>query len=182
LNEVKIGDSISVNGVCLTVTEFSSKEFTVDAVGDTLLKTTINSFKVGTSVNLERALILNQRLGGHIVQGHVNEVGLITELKKLGENYSVSINLPLELARYIIPEGSIAIDGISLTIAKVKDSLISLSIIPHTWAATNLNCRRVGDKVNIEVDIIAKYVEKLLSGNMKNKENISRELLIKMGY
>lgn len=182
LSGINTGDSISVNGVCLTVTKFSARNFTVDAVGETLNKTTMNELRIGDNVNLEPALRLSQKLGGHIVQGHVNGVGEISELKKLGENYSLSVIVPSALEKYLVKEGSIAIDGISLTIAGAMNTKCTFSIIPHTWLNTNLRTKNIGDKVNIEIDIIAKYVEKLLAGGKKNISELNEERLNKLGY
>lgn len=182
LSGINTGDSISVNGVCLTVTKFSARNFTVDAVGETLNKTTINQLRIGDNVNLEPALRLSQKLGGHIVQGHINDVGEISELKKLGENYLLSVLVPVALEKYLIKEGSIAIDGISLTIADVDYNKCTFSIIPHTWANTNLNAKKIGNKVNIEIDIITKYVEKLLAGTKENISELNEERLNKLGY
>jgi riboflavin synthase len=177
LDDIKTNDSICVDGVCLTVTEFSGNSFWVDAVGATLEKTTFNDIHQNDLVNLERSVRLNDRLGGHLVQGHVNGVGKISALQKLGENYLLKIKLPEELRRYIIKEGSIAINGISLTIADFYENEISISIIPHTWQNTNLKSKKINDSVNIEIDILAKYVEKLL-----NKENISSDRNISEGW
>ncbi|MCL6100576.1 MAG: riboflavin synthase [Bacteroidetes bacterium] len=182
LSGINTGDSISVNGVCLTVTKFSARNFTVDAVGETLNKTTINQLRIGDNLNLEPALRLSQKLGGHIVQGHVNDVGEISELKKLGENYLLSVLVPVVLEKYLIKEGSIAIDGISLTIADIDYNKCTFSIIPHTWANTNLNAKKIGNKVNIEIDIITKYVEKLLAGTKENISELNEERLNKLGY
>lgn len=182
LSGINTGDSISVNGVCLTVTKFSARNFTVDAVGKTLNKTTMNELRIGDNVNLEPALRLSQKLGGHIVQGHVNGVGEISELKKPGENYSLSVIVPSTLEKYLVKEGSIAIDGISLTIADAMNNKCTFSIIPHTWLNTNLRTKNIGDKVNIEIDIIAKYVEKLLAGGKKNISELNEERLNKLGY
>lgn len=179
---LKTGDSISVNGVCLTVTKFSSGKFCVDAVGETLKKTTIGGLRIGTEVNLEPALQLSQKLGGHLVQGHVNDVGTITEIKKLGENYLLYLSLPYHLEKYLIKEGSLAIDGISLTIADVNSNKLMCSIIPHTWKNTNLRARKPGDKVNIEIDVISKYVEKFSKNTPGNKNELSEEWLTKLGY
>ncbi len=182
LSGINTGDSISVNGVCLTVTKFSARNFTVDAVGETLNKTTMNELRIGDNVNLEPALRLSQKLGGHIVQGHVNGVGEISELKKLGENYLLFVLVPVALEKYLVKEGSIAIDGISLTIADTLNNECTFSIIPHTWLNTNLRTKNIGDKVNIEIDIIAKYVEKLLAGGKKNISELNEERLNKLGY
>jgi len=134
-------------------------------------------------VNLERSVRLSDRLGGHLVQGHVNGIGTISEIKKLGENYLVKIIVPEDLERYLIKEGSIAISGISLTIADVTKNEISLSIIPHTWQNTNLRDKEVNDKVNVEIDILAKYVEKLLTKvNNSSNKNISESWLKEIGY
>lgn len=182
LSDINMGDSISVNGVCLTVTKFSARNFTVDAVGETLNKTTVGKLRIGDKVNLEQALRLSQKLGGHIVQGHVNGVGEISELKKLRENYSLTVIVPSALEKYLVKEGSIAIDGISLTIADTLNNKCTFSIIPHTLLNTNLSAKKIGDKVNIEIDIIAKYVEKLLTGGQKNIRELNEERLNKLGY
>lgn len=182
LEKVSMGESISVNGVCLTVTKFSTKSFSVDAVGETLNKTTVDDLQTGDSVNLERALTFSERLGGHIVQGHVNGVGEISELKKLGENHSLSVIVPTPLEKYLVKEGSIAIDGISLTIADTTGNKCTFSIIPHTWTNTNLSAKKVGSRVNIEIDVIAKYVEKFLTAGKKNEIKLNEEWLNKLGY
>ena len=182
LDDTNVGDSISVNGVCLTVTSVLFNSFTIDAVGETLFKTTINKFNPGDCVNLERAMKFSQRIGGHLVPGHVTNVGLVSEIKKLGENYSLSIELPENVSKYVIDEGSIAIDGISLTVAKIFGNKIILSIIPHTWKETNLSRKKVGDRVNLEVDLIAKYVEKFMHGNIKPTDKLTEESLREMGY
>jgi len=183
LEDINVNHSICIDGVCLTVTETSQNYFVVDAVGATLGKTTFSTVQVNDSVNLERSVRLNDRLGGHLVQGHVNGIGKITEIKKLGENYLVNISIPAELDRYLIKEGSVAINGISLTIADLEENLISLSIIPHTWQNTTLKFKQVNDKVNIEIDILAKYVEKLLSkSNSVPKKKLSEGWLKELGY
>ena len=182
LNGLRNGDSFSINGVCLTVTEISSGNFSVDAVGETISKTTIGKLSPGSIVNLETALQLSQKLGGHLVQGHVNGIGSISEIKKLGENFSLSVAVPTELAKYLIKEGSIAVDGISLTIAQTTENKCTFSIIPHTWKNTNLNTKKAGEKVNIEIDVIAKYVERFLSHSNPDKDKINEEWLHKLGY
>ncbi len=182
LNGLRNGDSVSINGVCLTVTEISSGNFSVDAVGETISKTTIGKLSPGSIVNLETALQLSQKLGGHLVQGHVNGIGSISEIKKLGENFSLSVAVPTELAKYLIKEGSIAVDGISLTIAQTTENKCTFSIIPHTWKNTNLNTKKAGEKVNIEIDVIAKYVERFLSHSNPDKDKINEEWLHKLGY
>ena len=182
LNDMKVGDSISVNGVCLTVTKFTLNHFSVDAVGETLNKTTIGMLNIGNVVNLESALQVSQKLGGHLVQGHVNGVGEISEIKKLGENYSLTVIVPYALEKYLIKEGSITIDGISLTIAQTSNNKCTFSIIPHTWGNTNLHARKAGDKVNVEIDVIAKYVERFLLYKNENNSELNEEWLNKLGY
>lgn len=181
MDDVKVDDSICVNGVCLTVTKFEKDFFWADAVGETLNKTTIGKLKTGAELNLERALKLSGRLGGHILQGHANCIGSITQITRLGENYFLEITIPAEFEKYVIQEGSIAVDGISLTVAKLNGNKIGLSIIPHTWNGTNLKTKKTGDQINIEVDVIAKYVEKLLS-NKKENNNLTENWLKDIGY
>jgi len=183
LEDIKVNDSVCVDGVCLTVTKISNSSFWIDAVGTTLEKSTFNEIRRGDIVNLERSVKLNDRLGGHLVQGHVNGVGKISELQKLGENYLLKIIFPENLGKYIIKEGSISINGISLTIADLEKNEISISIIPHTWLNTNLKFKKVNDRINIEVDILAKYVEKLLTNvNGSREKNISAGWLKELGY
>lgn len=179
-NELKVGDSVSVNGVCLTVIRNVEKYFWIDAVGETLIKSTLKNIKTNSFVNLERALRLSDRLGGHFVQGHVNGIGIISTINKLGENYKLVIEIPKELSHYMIDEGSVAIDGISLTIAKVENAKLNFSIVPYTWSNTILMFKKLGDEVNIEVDIVAKYLEKYLSQMKKNK--ITDGWLKNLGY
>jgi riboflavin synthase len=183
LDDISVNDSICVDGVCLTVTNFDNSGFWVDAVGATLEKSTFASVKPSSYVNLERSVRLNDRLGGHLVQGHVNGIGTISEIQKLGENYLLQITVPENLKKYLIREGSIAVNGISLTIADLDKNLISISIIPHTWQNTNLRHKKVNDKVNIEIDVLAKYVEKLLTkDNSGSEKNITENWLKEIGY
>ena len=183
LDDISINDSICVDGVCLTVTNFDNSGFWVDAVGATLEKSTFASVRPSSYVNLERSVRLNDRLGGHLVQGHVNGIGTISEIQKLGENYLLQITVPENLKKYLIREGSIAVNGISLTIADLDKNLISISIIPHTWQNTNLRHKKVNDKVNIEIDVLAKYVEKLLTkDNSGSEKNITENWLKEIGY
>ncbi len=174
IEDIAVNDSVCIDGVCLTVTKSDKSSFWVDAVGATLEKSTFNKVKADTSVNLERSVRLSDRLGGHLVQGHVNGIGILSEIKKLGEN---------ELERYLVKEGSIAINGISLTIAELNRNEISISVIPHTWQNTNLKDKKVNEKVNVEIDILAKYVEKLLAKNNNNPDtNITEGRLKELGY
>jgi len=183
LDDISVNDSICVDGVCLTVTNFDNSGFWVDAVGATLEKSTFASIKPSSFVNIERSVRLNDRLGGHLVQGHVNGIGTISEIKKLGENYLLQITVPENLERYLIKEGSIAVSGISLTIADLDKNLISISVVPHTWQNTNLKYKKINDKVNIEIDVLAKYVEKLLTkDNSGSEKNITENWLKEIGY
>ncbi|MCX7797800.1 MAG: riboflavin synthase [Melioribacter sp.] len=182
LDDAKIGDSISVNGVCLTITSMNKNCFTVDAVGETLNKTTFKSVKSRSYVNLERAIKFNERIGGHLIQGHVNSTGKITQLRKIGENYLLEIEVPKNLMQYIIKEGSIAIDGISLTVADIYNNLIRISIIPHTWQNTTLKYKKENDIVNIEVDYIAKYIENFIKRYLIQENKLTVDKLKKLGY
>lgn len=161
-SDIKIDDSIATNGVCLTATEIKATCFKVQAVHVTLEKTTIGKLKQGDKVNLELALRPMDRMGGHFVQGHVNGVGKVTHINSRGKNYEVTLQAPKDLYRYMITEGSIAIEGISLTIAKLTSQNFSVSIIPHTWESTILHTKKVGDSINIEVDMMAKYLENFI--------------------
>jgi riboflavin synthase len=164
LDDLKVDDSIAVNGVCLTVTSTDTARFEAWAVAETLKKTTLGSLKVGDHVNLERAATLSTRLGGHLVQGHIDGLATVKEVRSAGgESWEFFIEVPQEYTRYIIPRGSIAISGVSLTVAEVVGSVIKIAIIPHTYSETIFQWLREGDKVNIELDIIAKMVERLMS-------------------
>jgi riboflavin synthase len=160
----RVGDSVAVNGVCLTATEVSEglARLAFDAVPETLSRTNVGSLRSGDRVNLERPLAVGDRLGGHIVQGHVDGVGRIAALTPEGSATRVAIAAPEALMRYVVEKGSVAVDGISLTVAGVDGGEFAVAIIPHTWEVTNLSYRRVGDMVNLEVDILAKYVERLM--------------------
>lgn len=159
ITEIQIDDSVATNGVCLTATQVNSNGFKVQAVHVTLEKSNLGALKVGDSVNLELALRPMDRLGGHLVQGHVNGLGEFIDSKQLGDNWELEFSLPKELKKYVINEGSIAIDGISLTVAQVTEQGIKVSIIPHTFENTILGLKKIGETVNIEVDMMAKYLE-----------------------
>ena len=164
LADAKEGDSICVTGVCLTALDIRDGAYSADLAPETLARTSLSTLNNGDLVNLERSLLPTSRLGGHILQGHVDGVGTIVELNQLGEgNWWLTIEVPTELERYLVFKGSIAIDGISLTVASVEGPRVGVTIIPHTWTHTNLQRHHVGDKVNLETDVIAKYVEKMLS-------------------
>jgi riboflavin synthase len=162
--EMKLGDSISVNGCCLTVVEFNSNSFAADLSGETLRRTAFGEKKTGQPVNLERPLAATARLGGHFVQGHVDGVGRVTRLTPEGENWWLSVRLPHDLRRYVTEKGSIALDGISLTVARWQphDGIADIAVIPFTHQHTNVHAMVPGDAINVEVDILAKYVESLL--------------------
>ena len=162
-DDLRIDDSIAVDGCCLTVVKTDGKVFEVEAVEETLKKTALGKFLPGTFVNLERAMRLSERLGGHVVLGHVDGVGKIISIEERSTSWWITVDLPAELEKYVIHVGSITLDGISLTAAEVKENRICVSIIPHTWKMTAISKKRVGDLVNVEVDMIGKYVEKLLS-------------------
>jgi riboflavin synthase len=162
--ELALGESVAVSGVCLTVTERDRAQFTVLAGGETLRRTTLGELRIQNRVNLERALRVGDRLGGHMVSGHVDAVGEIASRRDLGANIDIAIRAPREALRYVIEKGSIAVDGISLTVNRVDDYSFAVALIPHTVEKTTLATRRAGDKVNLEVDVIGKYVEKLLGG------------------
>lgn len=172
-DDIKVGDSINTNGVCLTVTSFDSKEFSADVMAETMRKTNLKELKPGSKVNMERALRLNDRFGGHFVSGHIDGTGIITELKKEDNATWVTIKTNESVLKYIVFKGSVSIDGISLTVAEVSNNRFKVSIIPHTIQETTLMTKNTGDKVNIECDLIGKYVEKFISGK-KNKEISSR--------
>jgi riboflavin synthase len=158
----KLGDSISVNGCCLTVVEFNADHFGADLSGETLRRTNFGEKKAGHLVNLERPLTAGARLGGHFMQGHVDGIGRVTRLVPEGENWWLSVRVPQDLRRYVAEKGSIALDGISLTVARWHDGIADIAIIPFTYTHTNVRSMSVNDAVNIETDILAKYVESLL--------------------
>ncbi|GAB4338778.1 MAG: riboflavin synthase [Calditrichia bacterium] len=159
LSDLKVDDSVAINGVCQTAVSVTENGFAVEAVGETLEKTTLGQLRVHSPVNLERALTLNTRLGGHLLQGHVNCVGRIVQLSPRGKNYYLQVSIPPQWQRYNISEGSIALDGISLTIARVFEDGVGINVIPHTVEHTNLKNKRPGDTVNVEIDILARYIE-----------------------
>ena len=184
LEDVKLGDSIAVNGVCLTVTEFSNSEFGVDVMHESLKKSSLSTLKNDSSVNLERAMLLNGRFGGHIVSGHIDGTGKIINIKNDDNAIWYTISAKDKIMKYIIEKGSITIDGISLTVANLSESDFSVSIIPHTQEETILKTKKIGDIVNLENDCIAKYVEKLLNFKEKSevKKDITMDFLLENGF
>jgi len=191
MGDVRIGDSIAVNGVCLTATSVSSNGFTADVMAETLRRSSLGSLVRGSRVNLERAMLAGGRFGGHIVSGHIDGIGTISDLSKEGNAIWVSIKTESSILKLIIEKGSIAIDGISLTVAYVDTNIFKVSIIPHTQDETTLTSKKVGDIVNLENDVVGKYVEKLLSfgdvdHNIKNKnenqKSLTMDTLISNGF
>jgi len=180
VDSISIGDSININGACQTVVELGSGFFSVDSVEETVKKTTLGNLKPGNYVNLELALKANSRLGGHFVLGHVDTTGEIIEINKLTLSYFLRVKYPVEFSNYLIPVGSIAIDGISLTLAEVDKYSFAVAVIPHTWEMTNLKFKKIGDKVNLEFDMLGKYVAKMLG---KDKGSaITEEWLKQAGF
>ncbi len=181
LEDAKLGDSIAINGVCQTVIELSSNSFKARVSDETLKVTTFENLKSGDIVNLERALTLNSRLGGHIVSGHVDCKGKFTKIEKLTDFYNLEFEIPQEQTKYVVHKGSITINGISLTVAEINQNRFKVAIIPHTFENTNLKALNVGDNVNIETDILGKYVEKMLSAK-DNNSKISMTFLQENGF
>jgi riboflavin synthase len=169
-DQLNIGDSVSVNGTCLTVTKLGSESFSVDAMTQTLKLTSLQNLQAGDAVNLERAALVSSRLGGHIVQGHIDGTGSIALLASGEKWLQMDIQFPSELMKYVVPQGSICIDGVSLTVGSVADDVnqITVWLIPETLAKTNLSVKKPGDLVNIEVDVLAKYVERLTKRDNQN--------------
>ena len=182
LADVHVGDSIAVSGVCLTVTGFDAGGFTADVMHETLGRSALKRAKPGTAVNLERAMAANGRFGGHIVAGHVDGTGLIKSLSRDGNAVWYVIEADKPLLRYVVEKGSVAVDGISLTVARVTETGFAVSVIPHTAANTALGAKGPGDEVNLETDIIGKYVEKLMCPAAEQKSGITMELLLKNGF
>jgi riboflavin synthase len=166
LSDVRAGDSIAVNGVCLTVVDLGPDYFTADVMEETLKRSSLDGVGAGSEVNLERAARLDSRLGGHLVQGHVDGTGAVLAIEPDAHWTAMRISLPVDLGRYVVEKGSITVDGVSLTVVAVDDEAFSVSLIPTTLAETTLGSRQVGDRVNLEVDAIAKYVERLMQGRL----------------
>lgn len=184
-SQLQLGDSVAVNGVCLTVCSFTGKTFEADVMGETLSRSSLGSLKQGSQVNLERAMAANGRFGGHIVSGHIDGTGTILSMIPDEIATWVKISTKSEIMKYIVEKGSIAIDGVSLTVAKVGIDDFQVSLIPHTGKETTLLSKKAGDTVNLENDIIGKYVEKLLGVGQeqeKKESNITMEFLAKNGF
>ncbi len=187
--DMHIGDSIAVNGVCLTVTSKTSNKFTADVMAETLRRSSLGNLKNGSYVNLERAMAANGRFGGHIVSGHIDGTGVIENYEREDNAVWVTVKTPANLLRYIIEKGSIAIDGISLTVAYVDNTCFKVSLIPHTRSHTTLLDKKVGDVVNLENDVVGKYVEKLLKVGdgidkpaKESSSQITEDFLLKHGF
>ncbi len=180
--ELKKGDSIAVSGVCLTAVDISAGSFTADLAPETWMRTSFSGIGKGSLVNLELPMKADGRFGGHLVQGHVDGTGTVISLEQIGEgdDYWLKVEIPDELGRYVVFKGSLAVEGISLTIAQVEGRKITIAIIPHTLEVTNLRSLKPGDKVNLEVDLIAKYVEKMLRGSAP--DSVTLERLVAEGF
>lgn len=181
LEGTKSGDSIAVNGVCLTVTELFNNAFSADISEETLKVTALSQIKAGDFVNLERAMPATGRFGGHIVSGHIDGTGKCLSSRKNGDFYDFEVELPSGVEKYVVKKGSIAINGISLTVAEINRNIIKLAIIPHTYENTNLKYIKNGEFVNIEVDILSKYIEKFLSSG-DNRSGIDENFLVENGF
>jgi len=177
------GDSISVNGVCLTALDVRAESFAADGSRETLDRSTLGRLRAGSPVNLERAVTPSTRLGGHIVQGHVDARGKFLSAVDHGGSWTVRIAYPQEIARYLVFKGSVAVEGISLTIAALTDEYFEIAVIPKTWEVTNFSHLSPGDEVNLEADIIAKYVERIMNlNNSPSRESLTLEKLAELGY
>ena len=181
IKSLNTGDSLSVNGVCLTVVDFEQSIVKVEAVRETVSRTTLENWRPGEKLNLERSMALGDRMGGHIVQGHIDGAGSVKNIRNIGRETRFTIFAPEDITRYMVYKGSIAVDGVSLTIAELLKDGFSVAIIPHTMRNTNLQFRQVRDEVNLEVDILAKYVERLLGNNVRSKR-LDEDYLKDMGY
>src|SRR5947209_2451184 len=180
--ELKLGDSVAVSGVCLTAVDVGSRQFSADLAEETLQRTSLGGLKKRSSVNLELPARPQDRLGGHIVQGHVDGVGKLLALSKIKgrEDWRLMVEIPESLAKYVVPQGSICVEGVSLTVAAIHKNRIEIAIIPHTYAETNLHLLKPGSAVNIEVDVLAKYVERLV--HKEDSPKLTIDDLVKRGY
>lgn len=180
LDDLKPGDSIAVDGVCLTVTGLGSQSITVEASAETMRRSTLSTWKIKQKVNLERALRVSDRLGGHLVTGHVDEVGTIAAVSREGNSWKITIDVGGRSSRYLVEKGSVAVDGVSLTVNEVEGNRFSVTIIPHTALHTVLTAKKVGDPVNIETDIIGKYLERLM--NREPGKKMDMQFLAEHGF
>ncbi|MBD3170792.1 MAG: riboflavin synthase [candidate division Zixibacteria bacterium] len=181
VSDMNTGDSININGTCQSVTSFDRESFEVEAIKETLDRTNLGLLKLNDMVNLERSLTLQSRLGGHMVSGHIDCVGEIAAISPKGEQVDISVKFPEEFSRYLVNKGSVAIEGISLTVVEAGHGHFKVSAIPITLQSTNMVYKKIGDKVNLEFDVLAKYIEKMLSLN-SNKSNLSMDQLKEKGW
>lgn len=172
MKDLQIGSSIAVNGCCLTVVKIFDNNFTVDTIEETLNKTNLGVLKQGMKVNLERPLAAEARLGGHFVLGHIDTIGKIENVKELSNSHWLTISFPEKFKQYLIYVGSVAIDGVSMTVAELKDNSFSVGIIPHTWKETIFADKKVGDTVNLEFDVLGKYVERIMESKNQDESSI----------
>ncbi|MCU4330574.1 riboflavin synthase [Acinetobacter pittii] len=186
MSDVHLGDSIATNGICLTVIEWGDNWYTADVSRESLNRTTLGNWKVGQRVNVEKAMLPTTRFGGHIVSGHVDGVGEINVVREDARSIYYEVTAPAELAKYLAEKGSVTVDGISLTINHLRGNILSLNLIPHTAERTNIGTWQVGSKVNLEVDVLARYIERLLLGDkaaeQKTESNISMAFLAENGF
>lgn len=184
LEDIHIGDSIAVNGICLTVTSFSESDFTVDVMPETIKKTSLQTLSNQSLVNLERAMSANGRFGGHIVSGHIDGVGTLKSVEENEIAVICTIEAPSEIIDGMIPKGSVALDGISLTVVDVRKTEFTVSLIPHTRSVTNMKDKKIGEPINIETDVIGKFVKKYISQTISNQteSNISMDFLAEKGF
>jgi len=182
LKELKTGDSVAVSGVCLTALQIQEHQFSADLAQETLERTSLQRLKPSSLVNLELAARAQDRMGGHVVQGHVDGTGKILSLEKIKyrDDWRLVITLPSDLEKYVVPQGSITIEGISLTVAAIRDEQVEIAVIPHTFQVTNLRALQAGDPVNVEVDVLAKYAEKLAHGKTSGRLSVTE--LIRLGF
>lgn len=183
-SDVKLGDSIASNGVCLTVTSLGSKSFTADVSGETLSRTLFGSYQTGQRINLEKALLPTTRLGGHLVSGHVDGIAIVSKVEKTGQSWQIYLQSPEELGRYIAEKGSVTIDGISLTVNELTANGFRLTIVPHTARETTIQALQAGSKVHLEVDLLARYIERLLQGKQAAApaSHVTMNLLQQSGF
>lgn len=177
--DMKAGESVAVNGACLTVTAIRRSFIEFDISAETLKRSNLAELKVGEKANLEKALPVNGRLGGHMVTGHVDGVGQVRQRTTAEMGFELQVSVPGELMKYLVPKGSIALDGVSLTIAELREGLVVVSVVPHTARSTNLGSRNAGDRVNVEVDVLSKYIERHVRGEPRG---ITEDTLMRVGY
>lgn len=183
MSDVKIGDSIAANGICLTVVEMTEDTYVADVSGETITVTTAAEWQVGTAVNLEKALRLQDRLGGHLVSGHVDGVGIVRKITQDARSWRYDVEAPLKLCKYIAGKGSISINGISLTVNEVEGCIFGVNIVPHTRQETTIKEFKVGSKVNLEVDLLARYLERMMTApQVKEESSLTSEFLAQNGF